>query len=189
MWELHHKESWVPKNWCLWPVVLEKILESPFNSKEIQPVNPKGNHSWIFTGRPDAEAAALILWRPDAKNWVMWKAPDAGKDWRQEEKGTTEDEMVRWRHWTWWTWEWASSRSWWWAGKWCDVVHGVEKCWTELSEWTELNCTPSSILAWRIPWTEEPGGLQSVGLQRIGNNWVIAKSRTQLRDYHFHFQQ
>ena len=94
MWELDHKESWAPENWCFWTVVLEKTLESPLDCKEIKPVNPKGNQSWIFTGRTDAEA--LILWPPDAKNWLIGKDSDAGKDWRQEEKGMTEDEMVGW---------------------------------------------------------------------------------------------
>ena len=98
MWELDHKEGWVPKNWCFWIAVLEKTLESPLDCKEIKPVNPKGNQSWIFTGKTDAEAEALILWPPDAKSWLIGKDPDAGKDWRQEEKGTTEDEMVGWHH-------------------------------------------------------------------------------------------
>ena len=89
MWKLDYKESWVLKNWCLCTVVLEKTLESPLDSKEIQPVHPKGNQSWIFIGRTDAEAETLILWAPDEKNWLIWKDPDAGKDWRQEEKGTT----------------------------------------------------------------------------------------------------
>ena len=82
MSELDYKESWAPKNWCFWIVVLEKTLESPLNLKEIKPVNPKGNQSWIFIGRTDAEAEAQILWPPDAKNWLIWKDPDAGKDWR-----------------------------------------------------------------------------------------------------------
>ena len=99
MWELDYKESWVLKNWCFWTVVLEKTLESPSNCKEIQPVNPEGNESWIFTGRTDVEAETAILWPPDAKSSLIGKDPDAGKDWRQEEKGTTEDEMVGWHHW------------------------------------------------------------------------------------------
>ena len=99
MWELHHKEGWAQKNWCFWTVVLEKTPESPLDSKEIQPVHPKGNQSWIFIGRTDAEAETPILWPPDVKNWLIWKDPDAGKDWRQEEKGTTEDETVGWHHW------------------------------------------------------------------------------------------
>ena len=94
MWELEYKESWALKNWCFWTVVLEKTLESPLDCKEIQPVHPKGNQFWIFIGRTDVEAP--ILWLPDAKNRLIWKDPDAGKDWGQEEKGTTEDEMVRW---------------------------------------------------------------------------------------------
>ena len=97
MWELDHGESWAPKSWCFWTVVLEKILGSPLDSKESKPVNPKGNHSWIFIGRTDAETKAPILWPPDAKNWLLRKDPDAGKDWRQE-KGMTEDEMVGWHH-------------------------------------------------------------------------------------------
>ena len=98
MWELDYKESWVPKNWCFWTVVLEKTLESPLSCKEIQPVHPKGNQSWIFIGRTDAEAETPILWPPDVKDWLIWKDPDAGKDWRQEEKGTTEDEIVGGHH-------------------------------------------------------------------------------------------
>ena len=98
MWELDYKESWAPKNRCFWTVVLEKTLESPLDSKEIQPVHPKGNQSWIFIGRTDAEAETPILWPPDMKNWLIWKDPDAGKDWRWEEKGMTEDEMVGWHH-------------------------------------------------------------------------------------------
>ena len=86
-------------NWCFQTVVLEKTLENPLNSKEIKPVNPKGNQPWIFIGRADAEAEALILWPPDAKNWLTGKDPDAGKDWGQEEKGVIEDEMVGWHHW------------------------------------------------------------------------------------------
>ena len=92
-------DSWVPKNWCFWTVVLEKTLESPLDCKEIQPVHPKGNQPWIFIGRTDVEAETPILWPPDAKNWLISKDPDSGKHWEQEEKGTTEDEMVAWHHW------------------------------------------------------------------------------------------
>ena len=98
MWELDYKESWTPKNWCFWTVVLEKTLESPLDCKEIQPIHRKGSQSWIFIGRIDAEAETPILWPPDAKNWLIWKDPDAWKDWRQEEKGMTEDEIVGWHH-------------------------------------------------------------------------------------------
>ena len=131
------KESWVPKNWCFWTVVLEKTLESPLDCKEIQPVNPKGNQSWIFIGRTDAEA--LILWPPDVKSWLIRKDPDAGKDWRQEEKGTTEDEMVGWHHWLnghecKQTPEMVKDREAWHA-----AVHGVTKSWTWLNKWTTTN--------------------------------------------------
>ena len=99
---LYGSESWTikaPKNWCFWTAVLEKTLESSMDWKKIRPVYPKGNQSWIFIGRTDAEAETPILWPPDAKNWLTRKDPDAGKDWEQEEKGMTEDEMVRWHHW------------------------------------------------------------------------------------------
>ena len=98
VWKLDYKESWVPKNWCFWPAVLEKALESPLDCKEIQPVHPKGDQSWLFIGKTDFEALTPILWPPDAKSWLIWKDPDAGKDWGHEEKGTTEDETVGWHH-------------------------------------------------------------------------------------------
>ena len=98
MWELDYKESWALKNRRFWTVVLENTLKSPLHCKEIQPVHPKGNQSWIFIGRTDAEAEAPILWPPDTNNWLIEKYPDAGKDWRQEEKGMTEDMMVGWHH-------------------------------------------------------------------------------------------
>ena len=108
-WELDCEESWVPKNGCFWTVVLEKTLESPLDFKEIQPVHPKGNQSWVFIGRTDAEAETLILWLPNAKNWFIGKDPDAVKDWRQEENG-----MTGWDGWmaspTLWAWVWAGSR-------------------------------------------------------------------------------
>ena len=140
MWELYHKESWALKSWCFWTVVLEKTLESPLDCKELQPVNPKGNQSWIFIGRIDAVAETPILGPPDAKNWLIRKDPDAGNYWRQE-KG-----MIRgWGGWmaslTEWILVWASSRSWWWTGKpgvLC-AVHGVTKSRTWLSNWTELS--------------------------------------------------
>ena len=98
MWELDHKESWVSKNWYFWTAVLEKTLESPLDCKEMQLVHPKGNQSWIFIGRTDAKVEAPILGPPDVKNWLIGKDPDAVKDWRREEKGMTEDEMVGWHH-------------------------------------------------------------------------------------------
>ena len=97
MWELDHKEGWAPKNWCFQTVVLEKTVESPLDCKEIKPINPKGNQLWIFVGQTDTEAEAPILWPPDGENCLIWKDPDAGKDWRQE-KETTEDEMAGWHH-------------------------------------------------------------------------------------------
>ena len=98
MWELDCEESWAPKNCCLWTVVLEKTLENPLDCKEIQPAYPKGDQSWVFTGRTDAEAETPILWPPDGKSWLIGKDPDAGRDWGQEEKGITEDEMAGWHH-------------------------------------------------------------------------------------------
>ena len=111
MFELDYKESWVQKNWCFWTVVLVKTLESPLDSREIKPVNPKGDQSWVFIGRTDAEAETPILWPPDAKNWHIWKDPDAGKNWRQEKKGMTEDGWMASP--TQWTWVWVDSGSWW----------------------------------------------------------------------------
>ena len=98
MWQLNYKEIWAPKNWCFWTVVLEKTLESPLDCKEIQPVHPKGNQSWIFIGRNNPETETPILSPPDVKSWLLLKDPDARKDWRQEEKGMAEDEMVGWHH-------------------------------------------------------------------------------------------
>ena len=98
MWELDCVESWAPKNWCFWTVVLEKTLESPLDCKEIQPVHSKRDQSWVFFGRTDAKAETPILWLPNAKSWLIWKGPDAGKDWGREEKGMTEDVMVGWHH-------------------------------------------------------------------------------------------
>ena len=117
IWELDYKESWAPKNWCFWTVMLEKTLKNPLDCKEIQPVHPKGNQSWIFIGRTDVEAETPILWPPDAENWLIGRDPDAGKDWRQEEKGT----IRGWDGWMaslmWWTWVWVNSGSWWWTGR------------------------------------------------------------------------
>ena len=139
MWELDYKESWVPKNWCFWIVVLEKTLESLSDCKEIQSVHPKGDQSWVFTGRTDVEAETPILWPPDVKSWLIGKDPDAGKDWWQEEKGMTRG----WDDWmaslTQWTWVWVDYRSWWWTGR----PRVLQFTWlqsrTQLSDCTELN--------------------------------------------------
>ena len=117
MWELACVESWAPKNWCFWTVVLEKTLESPLDCKEIQLVHPKGNQSWIFIGKTDAKAEARILRPPDVKNWLTGEDSDARKDWRRDEKGTTEDEMVGWHHWPDGHVFWVSSGSWWLTGR------------------------------------------------------------------------
>ena len=132
MWELDSKESWAPKNWCFWTVVLEKTIDSFLDSK-IKPVNPKGIQSWIFIGRTVAEAEALKLYPPDTKNWLPRKDPDAG--------GEGDDR--RWDGWmaslSRWTWVWVNSGSWWWAGRpWPAAVHGVVKRRTRLSDWTEM---------------------------------------------------
>ena len=222
MWELNYKESRGPKNWCFWIVVLEKTLESPLDCKEIQPVNPKGNQSWIFTGRTDAKAETPILWPINAKNWLIRKDPDAGKDWRQEEKRVTEDDMVAWHHrlngdefeQAPGVGEGQGSLAY--CSPWgCRVGHNwvTELNWTPLETalppqgekrdylchqasllaqmvknmlamwdtWVQLlgqkdslekgMITHYSILAWRTPWTEKPGGLQFHG---------VAKSQTWL---------
>ena len=138
--ELDYKQSWVLENLCFWTVVLKKSLESPLDSKEIQSVHPKGNQSWVFIGRTDAEAKTPILWLFDEKNWLIWKDPDAGKDWGQEEKGTTEDEMVGWHHWL--NGHEFESGRWWWTGK-PGVLQSIGSQrvihnWATELNWTEL---------------------------------------------------
>ena len=138
MWQLDHKEGWVPKNWCFWTVVLEKTLESPLDCEEIQPVHSKGDQSWVFFGRNDAKAETPILWPPHVKCWLIGKDSDAGRDWGQKEKGTTEDEMAGWHHWldgceSEWTPEIGDREAW------CAAIHGVAKSQTRLSDWTELS--------------------------------------------------
>ena len=139
MWELDCEESWAPKNWCVWTVVLEKTLESPLDCKEIQLVHSKGDQSWVLFGRTDAKAETPILWPPHVKSWLIGKDSDAAKDWGQEEKGMTEDEMAGWHHW-------LNGRGFGWTsgvvdgqGGLASAVHGVTKSWTQLSDWSEQN--------------------------------------------------
>ena len=142
MWELDYKESWV-QNWCFLTVVLEKTL-CTLGCKEIQPVHSKGDQSWVFIGSTDVEAETPMLWPPDTKSWLIWKDPDAGKDWEQEEKGRIEDEMVGWHHWlNDVTWVWINSGSWWWTGG-PGVLRfmgsqRVGQDWATELNWTELN--------------------------------------------------
>jgi len=127
------------RNWYFWTVVLEKTLESPLDCKEIQPVHPKGDQSWVLIGRTDAKVETPILWPPDAKSWLIWKDPDAGKVWRREEKGMTEDEMVRWHH----------------RQVWCAAVHGVPRSQTRLSYWTELKlCSLQLTMKTTLKWID-----------------------------------
>ena len=137
MWELDYKESWAPKNGCFWTVVLEKTVESPLDSKEIQPVHPKVNQSWIFIERSDAEADSPILWPPNAKNWLIGKDPDAGKDWRQRRKGR---QSMKWLDVTTNSMDmsWVNSRSWWWTGR-PGMLESMRLQWVGHDWVTELN--------------------------------------------------
>ena len=154
MRELDYKEWWVPKNWCFGTVLLEKTLESPLDSKEIQPVHPKGNQSWVFIGRSDVEAETPILWTADVRNWFIWKDPDAGKDWRWEEKGITKEEIIGWHHWL--------NRHEFEQALGVDDGHGslaccshrVTKCQTQLIDLTELKLHAKCQGGWSITWNQ-----------------------------------
>ena len=169
MWELDHKENWGRKDWCFWTVVLEKTLESPFDFKEIKPVNPEGDQSWIFIGRTDAEAEAPVLWPPDAKRWLTGKDPDAAKDWRQKEK-----QQQGWDGWmaspTWWTeleqlWGLVVDRE---ACR--AAVHGTAMSWTWLSNWTELNWTTAAAEVWFSEMLESVSTTSAGGKFPVCNN-------------------
>ena len=164
MWELDHKEGWALKNWCFWTVVLEKTFESPLDCKEIKPVNPKGNQPWVFIGRTDAVAKVPILWPSDMKSWLIGKDPDDGKDWEQEKKGATEDEMVVLHHQlNGHEFEQTSGNS---EGQWawCVAVRGVTKCQTLLSIWT----THLPPAASRVPSSleQQPHHMRAVSPER-----------------------
>ena len=158
MWELNCEESWVPKNWCFWTVVLEKTLESSLDCKEIQPVHSKGDQSWVFIGRTDTEAETPILWPPDAKSWLIGKDSDAGRDWGREEKGTTEDEMAGWHHQ-------LDGREFEWTlgdgdgqGGLACCIHGVaESDATKRPNWTEVKCWKDSDAG--KDWRQEEKGM------------------------------
>ena len=144
MWELDFEKIWAPKNWCFWTVVLEKTLESPKDCKEIQPVHSKGDQPWDFFGRNDAKAETPVLWPPHVKSWLIGKNSDAGRDWGQEEKGTTGYEMTGWHHrldgceFQWTPGDGDGQRGLaWWTGR--LMIHGVAKSWTRLRDWTELS--------------------------------------------------
>ena len=168
--ELDDKESWALKNWCFWSVVLEKTLESPLDCKEIQPVHPKGDQFWVFSGRTDVEAETPTLWAPDATSWLIGKDPDAGKDWGQEDKGMTEDGMVGW--WmaspTQWTCVWVNSRNWWWTG-WPGMLQfmGSQRVGHDWA--TELNWTEIMIFLFSLS--------ESFFLQKGNDEFLVNKER------------
>ena len=160
MWELNCEQSWVPKNWCFWTVVLEKTLEGPLDCKEFQPVHPKGDQSWVFVERTDAEAETPILWPPYAKSWLTRKDFDAGRDWGQEEKGTTEDEMAGWHHWL------DVCESEWTPGV-GDGQGGLACC----DSWGRKESDTTERLNWTEPW--ENTVLDSQEMRKSGNMCIL----------------
>ena len=141
MWELDCEESWAPKIWCFWTVVLKKTLESPLDCEEIHPVHPKGDQSWVFIGSTDAEAETPVLWPPHGKSWLIGKDPDAGRDWGQEEKGKTEDELAGWHHWL------EGRKSEWTPGV-CDGQGGLACC----NSWVRKESDTTEQLNWSEDW-------------------------------------
>ena len=162
MWELDCEESWVPRNWCFWTVVLEKTLESPLNCKEIEPVHPKGDQSWVFIGRIDVEAETPILWPLDVKNWLIWEDPDAGKDWRWKKKGMTEGEMVGWHH------QFDGRETAWTPGV-GDGQGGLACC----SPWGHKE----SDMTWWLNWTEYCWGKKNKN-RLLQTNWLAVSDQT-----------
>ena len=152
MWELDYKEIWATKNWYFWTVVLDKTLESPLDCNVIQPVHPKGDQSWIFIRKTNADAETPILWPPDAKKWLIWKDPDAGKDWRQEEKGMTEDEIVGWHHrFNGHGFGWTPGVGDWQGGLMCCASWDCkESDMTEWLNWTELSKLSALVLNYKV---------------------------------------
>ena len=171
--EFDHKEGWALKNWCIWTVVLEKTLEIPLGWEEIQPVNPKGSHSWIFIVKTDAEAEAPVLWPPDLKSWLIRQDPDAGKDWRKEEKGTTEGKMVGWHHsvnereFEQVPGDGEGQRS-----LVCGSPGGVTKSWTRLSNWTTWTVAHRAPLSVGFFKQEFWSGLPFPPLVDLPNPWI-----------------
>ena len=182
MWELDYKERWALKNWCFWTVVLKKTLESPLECKEIQPVHPKENQSWMFIGKTDVKAETPILWPPHAKSWLIWKIHDAGKDWGQEEMGTTEDEMVGWHYW-------LNGHGFGWTPRVGDGQSGLVSCGSwgckelDLTEWLNWNEVIWTLGTWSsgktVPVGTVPVGKQQTPLTKVRIELVLIKPNSE----------